>query len=189
MSFKCTFSQEILFSYFVSSDHKVHTCAIKTRCLYTFYPLFEVHLCTVTFGLMYGQYSRAVSNQEWVIVVRVQYTLFYLRNGMIIFFNFFIFQWLVIEAENVFWHKIKPAWKMSGGGKSCSQGQECLWVENSLQPKMSLQKMPRSGKYLKVANVWRSKKLQPVSKSEQTHRLDSNQFNCYNSIFHQKRPE
>ena len=30
------------------------TPAIITRGLYTFYPLFEVHLCTVTFGLMYG---------------------------------------------------------------------------------------------------------------------------------------
>ena len=30
------------------------TRAIITRSLYTFYPLFEVHLCTVTFGLMYG---------------------------------------------------------------------------------------------------------------------------------------
>ena len=30
------------------------TRAIITRGLYTFYPLFEVHLCTVTFGLMYG---------------------------------------------------------------------------------------------------------------------------------------
>ena len=29
------------------------TRAIITRGLYTFYPLFEVHLCTVTFGLMY----------------------------------------------------------------------------------------------------------------------------------------
>jgi hypothetical protein len=28
--------------------------AIITRGLYTFYPLFEVHLSTVTFGLMYG---------------------------------------------------------------------------------------------------------------------------------------
>ena len=28
--------------------------AIITRGLYTSYPLFEVHLCTVTFGLMYG---------------------------------------------------------------------------------------------------------------------------------------
>ena len=27
------------------------TRAIITRGLYTFYPLFEVHLCTVTFGL------------------------------------------------------------------------------------------------------------------------------------------
>ena len=30
------------------------THAIITRGLYTFYPLFEVHLCTVTFWLMYG---------------------------------------------------------------------------------------------------------------------------------------
>jgi hypothetical protein len=30
------------------------TRAIIGRGLYTFYPLFEVHLCTVTFGLMYG---------------------------------------------------------------------------------------------------------------------------------------
>ena len=30
------------------------TRAVITRGLYTFYPLFEVHLCTVTFGLMYG---------------------------------------------------------------------------------------------------------------------------------------
>ena len=30
------------------------TRAIITRGLYNFYPLFEVHLRTVTFGLMYG---------------------------------------------------------------------------------------------------------------------------------------
>ena len=30
------------------------TRTIITRGLYTFYPLFEVHLCTLTFGLMYG---------------------------------------------------------------------------------------------------------------------------------------
>ena len=47
--------------------------AIITRGLYTFYPLFEVHLCTVTFGLMYEEYSSAVSNQEQVIVARVRY--------------------------------------------------------------------------------------------------------------------
>ena len=34
------------------SEYRTH--AIITRDLYTFYPLFEVHLCTVTFGLMYG---------------------------------------------------------------------------------------------------------------------------------------
>ena len=28
--------------------------AIITGGLYTFYPLFEIHLCTVTFGIMYG---------------------------------------------------------------------------------------------------------------------------------------
>ena len=33
---------------------KYRTRAIITHGLYTFYLLFEVHLCTVTFGLMYG---------------------------------------------------------------------------------------------------------------------------------------
>ena len=56
------------------------TCAIITRGLYTFYPLFEVHLCSMTFGFMYGQYSRAVSNQEPVIVARVRYVRFYCPN-------------------------------------------------------------------------------------------------------------
>ena len=45
---------------------------IISRDLYTFYPLFEVHLCTVTFGLMYGLYSRAASNQEQLMMARVQ---------------------------------------------------------------------------------------------------------------------
>ena len=36
-----------------------HTCAIITLGFYTFYLLFEVHLCTVTFDVIYGQYSRA----------------------------------------------------------------------------------------------------------------------------------
>ncbi len=46
--------------HFVKSMKKLQksgtyrTRAIITRGLYTFYPLFEVHLCTVTFGLMYG---------------------------------------------------------------------------------------------------------------------------------------
>ena len=52
---------------------KYPTRTIITRGLYTFCPPFELHLCTVTFGLMYGQYSRAVSNQERVIVARVRY--------------------------------------------------------------------------------------------------------------------
>ena len=57
------------------------TRAIINRGLYTLYPLFEVHLCTVTFGLMYGYYSRAVSNQEWVIVARVRYLLIESKVG------------------------------------------------------------------------------------------------------------
>ena len=57
----------------IEKKNMYRTRAIITRGLYTFYPLFEVHLCTATFGLMYGLYSRAVSNQERVIVARVRY--------------------------------------------------------------------------------------------------------------------
>ena len=60
-----------MFLHTVTYTNIYRTRAIITRGLYTFYPLFEVHLCTVTFGLMYGKYSRAVSNQERVIVARV----------------------------------------------------------------------------------------------------------------------
>ena len=38
----------------VISRSNYRTRAIITRGLYTFYPFFEIHLCTVTFGLMYG---------------------------------------------------------------------------------------------------------------------------------------
>ena len=31
------------------------------------------HLCTVTFGLMYGLYSRAASNQELPMIARIRY--------------------------------------------------------------------------------------------------------------------
>ena len=57
------------------------THAIITRNLYTFHPLFEFQkrffkgLFSQNSGLMYGQYSRAVSNQERVIVARVWYYL------------------------------------------------------------------------------------------------------------------
>ena len=37
-----------------SSESEYSTRTIITRGLNTFYPLFEVHLCTVTFSLMYG---------------------------------------------------------------------------------------------------------------------------------------
>ena len=48
------------------------TRAIITRGFYTFYSLFEDHLCTVTFGLLA---LCMVSIQERVIVARVRYTL------------------------------------------------------------------------------------------------------------------
>ena len=38
----------------VNCETVYRTRAIITHGLYTFYPLFEVHLCIVTFGLMYG---------------------------------------------------------------------------------------------------------------------------------------
>ena len=64
--------------------HMYRTCAIITCGLYTFYLLFEVQLCTVTYVCMYGQYSRAVSNQERVIVARVQYIFFVMTQGQIV---------------------------------------------------------------------------------------------------------
>ena len=36
-----------------------------------FYPISKDHLCIVTFGLMYGLYSRATSNQERPMMARV----------------------------------------------------------------------------------------------------------------------
>ena len=51
-----------------------HTRAIISRGLYTFYPISKEQLCTVTFGLMYGLYSRAASNQERPMEARVRYT-------------------------------------------------------------------------------------------------------------------
>ena len=57
------------------------TRAIITRGLNIFYPLFEDHffvfkeIFSENFVLVYGKYSRAVSNQERVIVARVRYIL------------------------------------------------------------------------------------------------------------------
>ena len=43
------------FAKYKNSNRIIYrTRAIITRGLYTFYPHFEVHLCTVTIGLMYG---------------------------------------------------------------------------------------------------------------------------------------
>ena len=52
----------MLSAKFVYLLSKCRTGAIIIRGLYTFYALFEIHLCTVTFGLKYGLYSRAGYN-------------------------------------------------------------------------------------------------------------------------------
>ena len=55
------------------------TRAIITRGLYICYPIFEVHffafkeVFSENSGLVYGQYSRAVCNQERVMMARVRY--------------------------------------------------------------------------------------------------------------------
>ena len=59
-----------------------HTGAIITRNLYIFYPIFEDHffvfkeVFSENYVLMYGLYSRAVCNQEPVMMARVQYIIF-----------------------------------------------------------------------------------------------------------------
>ena len=50
-SYTCQ-GKHILMTFTIASTYR--TRAIITRGLYTFYPLFEVHLCTVTFGIMYS---------------------------------------------------------------------------------------------------------------------------------------
>ena len=68
----------VLIETVLSEDplHTLHfryrTRAIISRGLYFIDPNFEVHLCTVTFGLMYGLYSRAASNQERPMMARVR---------------------------------------------------------------------------------------------------------------------
>ena len=54
------------------------TRAIITRDLYIFYPIFEVYFFVFkevfweNSVLKYGYYSRAVSNQEWVMMASVR---------------------------------------------------------------------------------------------------------------------
>ena len=56
--------------------------AIRTRDLYIFYPLFEGQnvflrgFFSENYGLMYGLYSRPVSNQERVMMACIWYILF-----------------------------------------------------------------------------------------------------------------
>ena len=65
------------FTYTISR-YRMH--AIISRGLYIFYPITKYHLCTVTFGLMYGLYSRAASNQERPMMARVRYIKYYGRG-------------------------------------------------------------------------------------------------------------
>ena len=44
----------------------------KPRLVYFFDPISKDHLYTVTFGLIYGLYSRAASNQERPMMARVR---------------------------------------------------------------------------------------------------------------------
>ena len=60
-----------MFTTNAKNNFEYRMCTIITPGLNTFYPLFEFQLFTVSFG-MCGWYSRAVSNQERVIVVLVQ---------------------------------------------------------------------------------------------------------------------
>ena len=46
---------------------------LKFRTVAIFYPLFEDHFFIFKEVPVYGQYSRAVSNQEGVMMARVQY--------------------------------------------------------------------------------------------------------------------
>ena len=49
-----TFIFDIKDGSYACRDHSLpYARAIITHGLYTFHPLLEVHLCTVTFGLMY----------------------------------------------------------------------------------------------------------------------------------------
>ena len=63
------------------SQLKYHTGDIIPGSLYIYHPVFEVHFFVfkVFFSensvLMYGWYSRAVSNQEWVMMARIWYVL------------------------------------------------------------------------------------------------------------------
>ena len=70
LNFELVVSNQLFFVILVAYNYR--TCAILTRSLYTFYTLFEVHICTLTFGIIYVKYSRAVSIPERVIVARVR---------------------------------------------------------------------------------------------------------------------
>ena len=84
--------------------------AIITHGLYTFYPIFEgqkrflrnffhkiLTLCTVS------MYSRAVLNQEWVIVTRIQY-LFFILEFVRYLISLFVYLWMQSgDSSAEFW--------------------------------------------------------------------------------------
>ena len=62
-----------------------HTRAIISRGLYIFLPHFQRPFSTVTFGLMYGLYSRAASNQERPMMAHVRYFWLEVSMGQLFF--------------------------------------------------------------------------------------------------------
>ena len=82
----------------VKTNYRTH--AIVTHGLYIFYPLFEVHLCTVTFGLMYGFYSRAASNQEQPMMARVRYPMKKVFEGFHNIFHVYLMRGFQKYARN-----------------------------------------------------------------------------------------
>ena len=69
-----------------SLETTYHTRAIISPSLYIFYTIFEDHFFVFkedfseNFLLVYGQYSRAVCDQEGIMIARVQYILFKLPS-------------------------------------------------------------------------------------------------------------
>ena len=70
LSFSSMKMRIVLINYLM---HAIITPILSGLHFVYFLPTFLkfIYVNTVTFGLMYGQYSRAISNQKWVIVARV----------------------------------------------------------------------------------------------------------------------
>ena len=57
--------------------HKKYRTGIQAAACILFYPISKDHLRTVTFGLMYGLYSRAAFMQEGPMMARARYLYFH----------------------------------------------------------------------------------------------------------------